>query len=292
MGKEHKIKKRIRTVRNINQITKAMEMTAASKLRRSQEATLKARTYAASASEMLARLRLLTHQKAHPLFSAKRGKNSSGSRLVILFTSDRGLAGAYNSNLFKMLLSLPLAGLKLIIVGQKGAQFASKLQGQVEVVGVYTHWPVHVQPTDVRPIAATAMELFTTHQVDQVSVLYTDFESTIRQVVRLRDLLPIDPVNLLAGQAATQGLREETLFEPDAASVLEYIVPRLVEVQIFQASLEANASEHAMRMMAMKNASDNAKELVGDLTLTFNSARQSGITQQIAEISAGAEVVS
>ncbi|MEK7556757.1 MAG: ATP synthase F1 subunit gamma [Patescibacteria group bacterium] len=288
MGKEHKIKKRIRTVRNINQITKAMEMTAASKLRRSQEAALLARTYAANAREALARLRLLTTEKGHPLFTERAGK----SRLMIVFSSDRGLAGSYNSNIFKMLLNQLIPGLKVIVVGQKGAQFVTKLRDQVEVVGVYTNWPVNVKLTDIRPIATTAVELFTTGQVDHVSVLYTDFESTIRQVVRHRELLPIDPVTILPPQEISQNLQYDTLFEPDATTVLEYIVPRLVEVQIYQASLEAIASEQAMRMMAMRNASDNAKELVEGLTLSFNSARQAVITQQLAEISAGAEVVS
>lgn len=281
MGKEHKIKKRIRTVRNINQITKAMEMTAASKLRRAQEAVLRSRTYAASAREALARLRLLSGKNKHSLFSAKDGP-VSGGQLVILFSSDRGLAGAYNSNLFKALLSLDIENLKLIVVGQRGVQFAGKLGENVEVVGAYTHWPVEVSPGDVRPIAVTAMEMFGSGQVRRVSLLYTDFASTLKQVVRLRDILPVEPAAVKT---------TDTLFEPSAEAVVEYIVPRLVEVQIYQASLEATASEHAARMVAMKNASDNAKELSYDLTLAYNRARQAGITQELAEISAGAQVV-
>lgn len=288
MGKELKIRRRIRSVRNINQITKAMEMTAASKLRRAVSATLRSRTYAINAREALARLRARTAAAAHPLFT----KHKSGGRLLILFTSDRGLAGAYNSNLFKTLLTLPLAGLKLIVIGQKGAQFVAKLGSQVEVEGVYTNWPVTPTPTDVRPIAATAIELFTTGAVSEVSLLYTDFESTIRQIVQLRDLLPIDPAIILASADVARLSQQDTLFEPSIEAVVDYIVPRLVEVQIYQAALEAAASEQAARMVAMKNASDNAKELVDDLTLTFNSARQAAITQELAEISAGAQVVS
>lgn len=278
MGKEHKIKKRIRTVRNINQITKAMEMTAASKLRRAQEAVLRSRTYSASARGALARLRSLTGKKMHPLFSPREGD----SHLIILFSSDRGLAGAYNSNLFKTVLSLDLKNLALIIVGQRGAQFVSKLGSEVEVVGAYTHFPVEVTPSDIRPIAATAMEMFTEGKVSRVSLLYTDFESTLKQVVRLKDILPVEPATIKTS---------ETVFEPSAETVVEYIVPRLIEVQIYQASLEATASEHAARMVAMKNASDNAKELSSDLTLAFNRARQAGITQELAEISAGAQVI-
>lgn len=288
MGKEHKIKKRIRTVRNINKITKAMEMTAASKLRRAQEATLRSRTYAASAREALARVRLAASRELHPLFAPA----ATSRRLVILFTSDRGLAGAYHSNLFKALLKEPVAGLKLIVIGQKGVQFAAKLGDQVEIIGVYTNWPVEVTISDVRPIATTAMELFIRQEVDRVSLLYTDFESTIRQVVRTKEILPIDPAVILPEAEFLRRRQLETLFEPSAAEVVEYIVPRLVEVQIYQGSLEATASEHAARMVAMKNASDNAKELAADLSLAYNSARQAGITQELAEISAGAEVVS
>lgn len=286
MGKEHKIKKRIRTVRNINQITKAMEMTAASKLRRAQSAALRSRTYAGSARDVLAQVYLRAEGASHPLFARRHGAKA----LVILFTSDRGLAGAYNSNILKNLLQMNLAGLKLIVVGQKGAQFANKLQAQVEIVGVYTNWPVEVRPTDVRSLAATAMELFTEGHVDRVQLLYTDFESVVRQVVRVREILPIDPAAILPAEARSQAERTETLFEPSVGDVLRYVVPRLIEVQIYQASLEATASEHAARMMAMKNASDNAKDLASGLTLSFNSARQAGITQELAEISAGAEV--
>lgn len=288
MGKELKIRRRIRSVRNINQITKAMEMTAASKLRRAQEATLRSRTYAINAREALARLRAHATTAAHPLFS----KHDHGGRLLILFTSDRGLAGAYNSNLIKALLTIPLAGLKLIVIGQKGAQFAAKLNNQVEVEGVYTNWPITPAPTDIRPIAATAIELFTAGTVNRVSLLYTDFHSTIRQTVILRDLLPIDPATVLAAEDVKHASLHETIFEPSEAAVLNYVVPRLVEVQIYQAALEAAASEQAARMVAMKNASDNAKDIVDDLTLTFNGARQAAITQELAEISAGAQVVS
>lgn len=278
MGKEHTIKKRIRTVRNINQITKAMEMTAASKLRRAQEAVLRSRTYAASAREALARLRLFAGKNKHSLFTARE----ENSQLIIIFSSDRGLAGAYNSNLFRTVLSLDIKNLKLIVVGQRGAQFASKLGNEVDIIGVYTHWPVEISPTDVRPIATTAMEMFISGTVSRVSLLYTDFESTLKQVVRLKNILPVEPAAPPAGHP---------LFEPSSEGVLTYIVPRFVEVQIYQASLEATASEHAARMVAMKNASDNAKELRDDLTLAYNRARQAGITQELAEISAGAQVV-
>lgn len=279
------LRQRIRSVTNINQITRAMEMVAASKLRRAQEATLRSRTYAISAREALARLRLLTRATDHPLFTQKE----KGKHLVILFSSDRGLAGSYNSNLFKALLEEALPD-ELIVIGQKGAQLAAKLADRVNVIGAYTNWPAHPSPEDIRPITSSAIKRFTSGQVYQVDLLFTDFESTIKQTVVRRQLLPVDP-KLIFGETGKTARRPEALFEPSPQAVLNLIVPRLIEVQVYQASLEAVASEHSMRMMAMKNASDNAEELTGDLTLTYNGARQAAITQELAEITSGAEAI-
>ena len=287
MGKELKIKKRIKSVKSINQITKAMEMTAASKLRRAQDATLRARTYAISARKALGRLRLLTEQKDHPLFQERKGNR----RLIVLFSSDRGLAGAYNSNIFKAFLNLDMKNLKLIVVGHKGAQFANKLGQNVETIGVYTHLPSQPTPEDMRPIVTSVMHQFIDNKVDRVTLLYTNFISTINQEVTLRNILPIDPSEIPEAKQDF-GATTEATFEPSPQQLLEYIIPRLVEVQIYQASLESTASEHSMRMIAMKNASDNAKDLTDELTLAFNGARQAAITQELAEITAGAEVIS
>lgn len=278
MSKIHTIKRRIRSVGKIKQITKAMEKVAASKMRRAQEAALHSRPYAHSAREALARLVLLTKPGDHPLFA----RRPIQKRLIILFSSDRGLAGAYTTNLTKLFLetltdSRPT---KVIVIGHKGAQVVSKLTSLVEVLGVYTNWPAQPTAHDSRPISTTAIEQFTAKEVDSVELLYTDFVSSLRQVAVRRPLLPIEPV---------EEARADVMFEPSPAAVLDFIVPRLVEVQVYQASLEAIASEQSMRMMAMKNASDNAEELVDDLTLTYNGARQAVITQELAEITAGAE---
>ncbi len=292
MAKVQTIRARIKSVKNINQITKAMEMVAASKLRRAQEATLASRTYALSAREALARLRLLATGTAHPLF-AQREVNR---RLIILFSSDRGLAGAYNSNIFKILVAVlkqaeASVATQLIVIGQKGGQFVSKLSGELNVIGVYTDWPAQPTVQDITPIASMATQLFSNGEVDEVLLLYTDFVSTIKQSVIARKILPIDPQEFLEQEEALSEGVPESLFEPSPAEVFAYIVPRLVEVQMYQASLEAAASEQAMRMVAMKNASDNAKDLIGDLTLTYNGARQASITQELAEITAGAEAI-
>lgn len=291
MAKVQTIRRRIKSVKNINQITKAMEMVAASKLRRAQEATLKSRTYAQSARELLALLRSQATEETHPLFRTREGKR----RLIILFSSDRGLAGAYNSNLFKALVMLlqqsPNQTTQMIVVGNKGAQFVSRLASQVDVVGVYTNWPAKPSITDIMPIAKTVTENFISGSVDEVTVLYTDFVSVTAQVVTPRRLLPINPAEILSSEKKINPTVTPILFEPSPTAVMDYVVPRVIEVLIYQAALEAAASEQSMRMVAMKSASDNAKDIIGDLTLTYNGARQAAITQELAEITSGAEAM-
>jgi F-type H+-transporting ATPase subunit gamma len=291
MAKVQTIRRRIKSVKNINQITKAMQMVAASKLRRAQEATQRSRQYALASRQALRTLRLLTSTANHALFAERTIQN----QLVILFTSDRGLAGAYNSNIFKAFIEFlkdhPERATKVIVIGQKGGQFLSRLQAHVEVVGVYQDWPTEPSTQDLQPIIATAIALFTAGAVDSVELLYTDFLSTVRQVVTTQTLLPINPAEILPTTAAESHQFTEALFEPSAAEVLTYIVPRFLGSQIYQANLEAIAAEQAMRMLAMKNASDNAKDIMGDLTLTYNGIRQAAITQELSEISAGAEAM-
>lgn len=285
MAKIHKIRRRIRSIGKINQITKAMEKVAASKMKRAQEATLRSRTYAMAAREVLSRLTKLTNPKDHPLF-----RKSNGNRtMVVLFSSDRGLAGAYNSNLFRAFLQeAEQAPVKVIAIGAKGAALVSKLTTAVEVAGTYSPWPNEPTSKDVRPIVSSVIQAFTAGEVDRVRLIYTDFVSTIKQQVVVRQLLPVEAEELVDLKG---GLNQAVSFEPSSEAVLTHLVPRLLEVQLYQASLEALASEHSMRMIAMKNASDNADDLKSDLTLTYNSARQSAITQELAEIAAGAEAL-
>jgi len=299
MSKVHAIRRQIKSVKNINQITSAMEMVAASKLRRAQEATLRSRLYATAARELLSQLRTSASPAAHPLFGLSGrpagGPKTSGRRLIILFTSDRGLAGAYNSNVLRALL--PLLPAKLLVIGQRGAQFVSRLPADsASVLGVYPNWSHELAATELRPVVQTALTLYQAGEVDEVSVVFTEYISSIKQVVTRRVLLPIDPAfaKAPAGEARFKGEEagEEGLFEPSPQAVLEYVVPRFLEVQVYQAHLEALASEHSMRMVAMKNASDNASDLTDDLTLVYNGARQAAITQELAEITAGAEAIS
>lgn len=281
------IKRRIGSVKNTRQITKAMQLVAASRMRKAQEAANASRLYTDMANQLLTRLAQLTDIGEYPLFAARPVK----AKLLIVITSDRGLAGAYNSNILKRyigeLKECQAAGIKsyTITVGQKAAQFVGKLK-DVETVGVYRHLPDHLTVTDLQPIMRSAVELFINGTVDAVDVIYTHFYTSIRQEPNLLHLLP-------AGFTETEvsaDLRLAT-FEPSTGAVLNSAAHRLLEAQLLQSVLEAVASEQSMRMMAMKNATDNANDLVDDLTLAYNNARQAGITQELAEITGGAEAM-
>lgn len=285
MAKLHAIRRRIKSVTNIRQITKAMELVAASKLRRAQEATLRSRLYAHSTYEALQTLQAAGLSLAHPLFAQRPVTHHT----LIVFSSDRGLAGAYNTNLLKATLDLvtsaPLQTFAAIVVGRKGAHWLARLHGRLTVTAVYTPWPSQPSAADIRPIATMAVERFLTTQTDQVTMLYTDFVSLAKQHVAQKKLLP------LALDATSAASHDDRLFEPSPQAVLNTITPRIIEMQLYQASLEAAASEQSMRMVAMKNATENADDLKADLTLTYNGARQAGITQELAEIISGAEVI-
>jgi F-type H+-transporting ATPase subunit gamma len=294
MAKIHKIKRRMKSVGKIQQITKAMERVAASKMRRSQTATLRSRPYSSTAREILAQLFVLTDRQAHPLFAQREIKR----RLFVVFSSDRGLAGAYNSTINRLLVQSiehaqgDAAVPRVIVIGRKGAQVCAKLEraGSIEVIGAYTDWPVEPTTVTVQPIVDTVIREFADGVVDAAVIIFTDFVSGLLQVATSRQLLPIDAQAVLQPATASERLKE-ALFEPSPRALLDYMVPRLVGVQLYQASLEAAASEQSMRVVAMRNASDNASGLLEDLGLTYNSARQAAITQELAEISAGAEAM-
>ncbi|MDB5164202.1 MAG: atpG [Candidatus Saccharibacteria bacterium] len=281
------LKRRINSVRNTRQITKAMELVAASKMRRAQEHALRTRDFYTLAQQILTRLRQLTDVTKHPLYRQQNVK----TRLHILITSDQGLAGAYDANLLKQFSQELQQDHKdgvtsqVISIGRKGSSFVSRLEG-VELLAAYHHFAEQPTANDIRPILNTIVGLFITKKVDAVDVIYTDYKTSLSQIVTSQRLLP----------AAYQDVPiepdlEQALFEPSPEAVLEAITLRLIEAQLNQAFSEAQASEHSMRMMAMKNATDNANDLIDDLTLAFNTARQAAITQELAEITAGAEAI-
>lgn len=280
------LKTRIRSVKSTKQITKAMQLVAASKMRRAQDATKASTPYTDAARGLLERLATHTSVSRHPLFVQRPVKR----RLLILIASDKGLAGAYNSNVLKLyaqqLTQDQVAGIAnvTVTIGRKAAQFAARLKG-VEVIGAYEDLPDQPDGTELRGILDTLREQFTIAAVDAVDVLYTDFVSSVTQTPVIHRLLPAGSV-----EAATER-HGDVSYEPSTEEVLEGVTFRLVEAQLFQALLDARASEHSMRMMAMKNATDNASDLIDDLTLEMNKVRQAAITQELAEISGGVEAM-
>ena len=287
MASTQQIKRRIRAVTNTRQITKAMEMVAASKMRRAQENAIKTRDFYNLASQILTRLAELTNVKKHPLYCKRTVK----TRLIVLISSDRGLAGAYNSNLFRRFTTEVMEDKKngvtsqVIVIGKQGSRIVARLK-DIEVLAAYHNFPDHPTANDIRPILDTLTEKFTKREVDSVEIIYTNYVSSINQTVELKHLLPV----AFESTDISDELKEAD-FEPSPEAVLKNVTQRLVEAQLTQMFLESSASEHSMRMLAMKNATDNATDLIDDLTLAFNTARQASITQELAEITGGAEAI-
>ena len=281
------LKRRIGSIRNTRQITKAMELVSASKLRRAQEYAQKSRAYSDLANSLLARLSSMPDVERQPLFEKREVK----SRLYVVITSNSGLAGAYNANTLKSLTQSIKAdkdskvSSKVIAVGTKGAQFVRRISG-VELLSVFASMGDQPAANDVQPILNTVIEQYKDKSVDEVKIIYTMFKSTINQEVLNSSILPTVVLeDIKPDESAISN------FEPDVETVIDQVATRLIEAQIWQAILESMASEHAMRMVAMKNASDNAKDLIDDYTLELNTARQAAITQELAEISGGAEAM-
>lgn len=281
------IKRRIGSVKNTRQITKAMQLVAAARMRKAQEAAERSRLYSTMARELLTRLRQLTDVAKHPLFA----KRKVVARLLLVITSDRGLAGGYNSNALKTYVAElkkdQAAGVKsyTIAIGQKAGQLVGKLDA-TEAVGMYRDLPESPTVADLQPIMRSAVQLFTDGTVDAVDVIYTHYYNTVRQEAHTLPLLPAG----FSEAEVSDDLRLAS-FEPSAEAVLDATARRLLDGQLLQALLDSFASEQSMRMLAMKNATDNASDLVDDLTLVFNNARQAGITQELAEITGGAEAM-
>lgn len=288
MASTQQLRRRITSVKNTKQITKAMEMVAASKLRRAQEFAQTSRDFSKIANQLLSRIRRMTDVDKHPLFT----KRTLKSRLLIVTASDRGLAGGYNSLVLKKfaeeLLNDDRAGIKneVITVGKEATKFCAKLS-DIELVAAYHDFTDNPTAEDLRPILITAMDDFLNKKVDAVDIVYTDFISSINQVPRVARLLPAAFDDVPVPESLS-----DAVFEPSPTRVLSEITERFVEVTLMQYMLESAASEHSSRMMAMKTATDNASDLIEDLTLAMNSARQASITQELAEITGGAEAIS
>ena len=280
------LKRRINSIRSTRQITKAMELVSASKLRRSQALAQRSRAYQELAYELLQRLSVLPETETHQMFARRKIK----SRLYVIITSNSGLAGAYNANVHKQLLmclkrdQLGAVKSQVIAVGSKGAQFTRRLE-KVDFIAHYQ--PFGDEPTadNIRPLLNNILAHYKDGKSEAIEIIYTSFISTINQKVIDLALLP---VALPKSEVKYTSIAS---FEPDVETVIEQVSTRLVEAQLMQAVLESLASEHAMRMVATKNATDNANELIDDYTLALNTARQSAITQELAEITGGAEAL-
>jgi F-type H+-transporting ATPase subunit gamma len=282
------IKRRITSIKNTRQITKAMQLVSASKLRRAQDYAERSRTYGELAQELLARLNAIKEVERHPLFEKRPVKHC----LYVVVTSSSGLAGAYNANVLKLLTQAITAdrsnkvASEVIAIGTKGAQFVRRIQ-DVELSAVYPSFGDHPTANDVRPILNSILTTFQDKTIDEVRILFTVSKSSISQTAKTKQLLPAT-----TDTADTDSTKPTvSTFEPDIETVIEQVSTRLIEAQIWQAVLESLASEHAMRMVAMKNATDNANDLIDDYTLEYNTARQGAITQELAEITGGAEAL-
>jgi F-type H+-transporting ATPase subunit gamma len=297
MATAREIRRRIRSVKNISQVTRALEAVSASKLRRAQAQVLATRAYAESSWRVLHHLAGQTALggDVHPLL-ARRPEVAKVS--IVLLTSDRGLCGAFNHNMIRTTLDFidqlerPV---ELITVGRKGRDLMLRL-GK-EIVADFTHLPDSPSFIEISPIAQTAIEDFLRGDVGEIFLAYTDFVNSLRQVPTVKRLLPLRPGELET-QVAAEYVKDvviepvsEYLYEPSPEVILETALPRFTQLQVYQATLESLASEHAARMVAMRNATENAEELVDDLTLSYNKARQQAITNEILDIAGGAEAL-
>jgi F-type H+-transporting ATPase subunit gamma len=278
------IRRRIKSVKSTAQITRAMQMVASSKMRKAQLAALAGRPYATLMNDVLAAVSDGAGDFTHPLLEKRNG----GKRAVILISTDKGLCGALNSNLLREAAKFDKDTSVYVCAGKKGAQFIHRTKRNLAAEFSYKDNPAFAE---ARAISKFAQDLFLKGEVDRVDVLYTNFINTLSQKPEARQLLPIGKIQAL--EVGVEGHGEggeltksdvEYLFEPNAGDVLGNLLPHYVNFQVFQFLLEAKASEHSSRMVAMKNATDNAKQLIKDLTLEYNKLRQANITKELLEI--------
>lgn len=284
MASVRQIRRRIRSVENTAKITKAMSMIAASKMRRTQEAALRGRPYSDLMQTLLAHLAAQTSddEEHHPLLVNRRRRNIA----LITITPDRGLTGGLNSNINRaagQFVAAQDAGVKVVAMGKKGRDFMVRT-GQ-DVAAVFTDVPDRPGLDEVAPLARIVIDLFTAEEVDAVFVAYAQFVNTTLQRPVVEQLLPVVPSDLDAGQAVGY------IYEPSEQPVLDALLPRYVEMQLYHYLLEGIASEQSARMVAMRNATDNANVMVDDLTLVMNKARQETITKELLDIVGGVAAV-
>ncbi|HLZ22702.1 MAG TPA: ATP synthase F1 subunit gamma [Ktedonobacterales bacterium] len=288
MASTREIRRRITSVKNVAQITRAVQLVASSKMRRAQERVLASRPYSAELVKLLSRLSAQAEgQDELPLLRSRTVRKLG----IVLITPDRGLAGALSSNTNRRALQLvleqrrehgnPDMPVSYIAVGRKGRDFLAR--SHQKIAAEFIRLGDQPKPADVRAIARTVTDAYLNEDMDQVFLVYPKFISTVVQQPAVVQLLPVQPP-----EGAEEGPAPQYIFEPDATAIFAELLPRYVETQIFQPLLETVASFYSAQMVAMRNATDNATDLLADLTLTYNKARQSAITTQILEVVAGA----
>jgi F-type H+-transporting ATPase subunit gamma len=280
------IGRKIRSVNNIKKITRAMEMVSAAKLKKVQERLFQLRPYANNIKELLEELATRVTEIKHPLFLSREKTNSIA---IVLITSDKGLCGAFNSNMLRTtsnFLKERKIQVKLITIGKKGTEFFKK-QG-VEPISSYTGIPTEVPFERVKRITLEFTNLFESGGVDEVYITYSEYINALVFKPRIIKFLPIEKEKILKRD---RGLLYEYIFEPEVPLILERLIPRYVQTTFHRILLESFSSEHSARMNAMRNATENAEELIESLTLTYNKARQAGITKELLDIVSGAEAL-
>lgn len=291
MASMREIRTRIRTVRNIQKITRAMKLVAAARLKRAQGRVEAARPYAERMEQMMRRLSAAGASVSHPLLEVREEQNIA----VLVITSDRGLAGSYNTNLLRIanqfLKGRDPQTVKLLLLGKKAQQFFRR-QSYTVVEQHPLGSGADLSFTDVQPIVRTLRGMFESGEVDGVYVVYQRFQSAMTQVPTVLPLLPLKPPTEAVDHVEEVESRGgEMIFEPSADALLGTLLPRYVDTQVFRTVAEAIASEHGARMTSMSAATENAGEMISSLTLSLNRARQAAITKEIAEIVSGAEAL-
>ena len=281
MASQRDIRRRIRDVGRIKQITRAMQFVAASKLKRAQDSTLQARPYSEKIDEVLADLAAVLGADEHPLLS----RREEGKRLLVLITSDRGLAGPLNTNTIRFAartITEHEGDLTVVSLGRKGRDAMRRARVPLEAhFAGYGDRPTFA---DVIPLSRLVTDGYVSGEFGQIDIIYPRFVSTLVQRPTMEALLPITPTEDTEGIPGNQ-----FIFEPNAGAVLEQLLPRYVATRLYQAVLEAKASEESSRMVAMKNATENADDLIEEYTLAYNKVRQANITREMIEIATGAQ---
>jgi F-type H+-transporting ATPase subunit gamma len=291
MANTQDIRRRIKSIRNIGQLTKAMQMVAASKMRKAQNVALAGRPYAALMNRVLVSLQQRTDHKLHPLLQVREVKKE----LVVVISTDKGLAGALNTNLLREAANFDPNKTSYVVSGRKARQFLARTRRDIMADFELKDAPAF---PETKEIAKFCVEKFLSGEVDKVSVLFSHFINTVNQKPVVRTLLPISPFELpqASAEEATPHKSADPMlgyeFEPSAEGVLDVMLPYYLHYQVFQMILDARASEHSARMVAMKNATDNAKQFIKDLTLEYNKMRQASITTELLEISTAQMAVS